>query len=329
MVSIGLYSDSKTFNRFIYPLATLVSIIVICGLTISIIDDKFKSSEYNPSPTSTIKDDLDSDFISVNKRSSNNIQIIDFNIKNDAGGALEDGEEPWSTRKTGVIETLKERTNKYPTLIGLQEVIEHQLTDILDGLGSGWSYYGVPRANNGSDNELNPILYEKSQFNLKNKTTYWLSETPNTPSKSWGAKFNRIVTTTEFQHYQSNKIFHYLNTHLDAADVTARDNSATLILKIADNLGDDEAIILGGDFNSQQTDTVYSTITEQFTDSAKVSTNSKKREFDIDYDAVIDYIFYKKNDASNLKLVDYKVLNGTYDGYYISDHAPEYAVFEF
>ena len=39
------------------------------------------------------------------------------------------------------------------------------------------------------------ILYDKNRFTLVETNTFWLSETPETPSIGWDAKYYRICTT--------------------------------------------------------------------------------------------------------------------------------------
>lgn len=256
------------------------------------------------------------------------IQAFNLNIKNDAGGKLLDGEVPWSERKEGLIATIKNRTDQYETLLGLQEVIDHQLTDILDGLGPDWEFYGVHRALNGSDNEINPVIYNREQFELLESRTYWYSETPDVPSKDWGSKYNRILTFTKFHQFSSGRRFNFLTTHYDAFSEEARLKSANLTLEIINKkLGNDEAVFLTGDFNTQESDQTYQVLASDLTNADDSLT--KRSTFGIDYNKVIDYIFYKKNDDSKLQLIEFETGSGVYDGYFISDHSPSWAVFEF
>lgn len=268
--------------------------------------------------------------VPAKREDTSKLQVFDLNIKNDADPSkLENGEEPWSTRRQGMLATIQNRTSQYPTLVGLQEVIEHQLTDLLDGMGPSWTYCGVPRGGNLADNEYNPVLYNTNEFQLLKNTTFWLSETPDTPSMSWNADYNRIVTVTEFKHLGSGRNVNFLVTHFSANSSEARVHLASEINSIASNLGNDEPILLAGDFNSHDTEPAYQILTGPFTDAYNATHGNSKRDFSISYDPRIDFIFYQNKDDQGLRVREFETLSGVYDGYFISDHAPIYAVFEF
>lgn len=257
------------------------------------------------------------------KRGLTQVQIFGYNIKNNAHpDNLEPGEEPWSTRKEGVLSAVKSRSSVHPTLVGLEEVVEGQLDDILGGLGPDWAHYGVLRGGDTSDNEMNPVLYNTSEFLLDHNQTYWLSTTPDTPSKSWDSDYNRIVTTVRFKHLSLGQNVNFLVTQLSANSSDARVHSAHEILNITGSLSGNGPVFLTGDFNSHQSEEPYGVIASQFADAAN---STSKREFGISYEPRLDFIFYQQASAS---VAEFKVMNGTHDGYSVSDHAPLYAVFD-
>ena len=52
--------------------------------------------------------------------------------------------------------------------------------------------------------------------NLKTSgNTFWLSETPDKPSKGWDAALNRICTYALFQDLKTQKKFWAFNLHFD------------------------------------------------------------------------------------------------------------------
>ena len=99
----------------------------------------------------------------------------------------------WADRKHLVIAQYLHETRFVPeALLGLQEVLHSQLLDILDGLNqhsetANWEYIGVGRDDGKKGGELSPILYRSSVYRLVKFTNYWLSETPDVPSKGWDA----------------------------------------------------------------------------------------------------------------------------------------------
>lgn len=309
-----LASESKMLNRLKYPLTIFFGIVLLCTLSVSLIKDE---------RLTTIPSGISKRFIITKVvGDTTKIQVYNHNIKNDADPSkLEDGEKDWATRKQGILAYIKSRTSEYPTIIGLQEVIQHQLEDILSGLGSNWAYCGVPRDTGGSDNEYNPIIYDTNQFSVTSNNTFWLSETPNVPSKSWGAKYNRIVNVVTFRHKSTGKTVNFLTTHFSHVSEEARNNSAKEIVNVSNNLGNLGPIFLSGDFNSDSTTEVYSTLTNKFTDTQRVL---GKRQFKIDYSKTIDFIF----SSGAAEAVEFQTMSGVYNGYYISDHTPLYGVFK-
>lgn len=67
-------------------------------------------------------------------------RVYDFNIKT-ASGNLVPGEKPWSERKAGVIDSIKNYTSQHPTIVGLQEALRGQLDDIMKRIGPGMEIF--------------------------------------------------------------------------------------------------------------------------------------------------------------------------------------------
>jgi endonuclease/exonuclease/phosphatase family metal-dependent hydrolase len=145
-------------------------------------------------------------------------------------------------------------------IFGAQEVEEHQLKNMLDSL-PGYSYIGVAREDGKSIGEYVPVLFKSDKFDLLESGCFWLSETPDIPSKGWDAECYRIVTYGKFSVKKDGFIFWMFNTHFDHRGVQARKESAKLILqKIKDLTEPGDKIILTGDFNVDQNSEVYSFI---------------------------------------------------------------------
>jgi endonuclease/exonuclease/phosphatase family metal-dependent hydrolase len=251
--------------------------------------------------------------------SSQSIKVMTYNIRLDVAS---DGVNQWSNRK----EKLPALIAKYdPDLVGLQEVLHHQLTDILKALPQ-YGYIGVGRDDGKEKGEYSAILYKKDRFDVLSEKTSWLSETPDVPgSKSWDAAITRILTHGVFTDKRSKKKFAYFNTHFDHIGKEARKNSAQIISKeIKSNL----PVVLTGDFNSQPTEDPYKIISAAITDSRPAdSTQGTFCTFTVNAQPcnLIDYIFHSKN----LKTKDYKVITDNDGTYYPSDHLPVMAEFTF
>ncbi|CUM67556.1 uncharacterized protein PRCAT00005256001 [Priceomyces carsonii] len=254
------------------------------------------------------------------------IQIYTHNIRQETKN-LADGEKPWSIRKEGVIRSILKTTENIPTLVGLQEVKQNQLNDILDKLGSHWSFFGVGRTDGKSKGEFSPILYKKDEWELLSGKTYWLSETPDHPSKGWDAAYERIVTVVIMKHKKLGKIVNYLNTHYDHKGKKARENSSKEIVGIMNKCKGTS--FLSGDFNSEPKAEAYKTLSQYLLDTAchcqeKDGFLNTITDFRGNGNSSIDFIWVPKG----VKVLKHEILSHEYNGYLISDHRPVVCEFE-
>ncbi|CAI5757044.1 unnamed protein product [Candida verbasci] len=269
-----------------------------------------------PPPTAISKEPLD-------------ILIYTHNIRLDTQKLMV-GEKPWKYRKDGVVRLIKQVTSEhYPVLIGLQEVLYNQLIDIMNKLGSNYTYFGVGRDDGGLKGEFSPIIYNKLDWELIEGKTYWLSETPEKPSKSWDSALNRIVVSVVVKHKKTNKVVNFYNTHYDHKGKQARIESSKLILQIMDRkIGDS---ILVGDFNSEPNSGGYQILDEHLHETSKYAENKAGGEFTCvgfndEGESIIDFIWVSKK----LKVLSHEVImrpNGGEDCN-CSDHLPIKAIVE-
>ncbi|WP_420603033.1 endonuclease/exonuclease/phosphatase family protein [Flagellimonas sp.] len=171
------------------------------------------------------------------------LDVMSYNIRYDNP---KDSLNSWEHRKDFLISQL----NFYaPAIFGTQEGFVHQLKDIEKGL-SNYSFFGVGRDHGDERGEFTAIFYDKKQFELLKEDTFWLSPTPEKPSKGWDAALPRICTYGLFKTIQEGKKFYVFNTHFDHVGKEARTQSASLILnKIKELNSKNLPVIVLGDFN--------------------------------------------------------------------------------
>ncbi|EKG17819.1 Endonuclease/exonuclease/phosphatase [Macrophomina phaseolina MS6] len=207
------------------------------------------------------------------------LRFLTHNIRYATTGPFA-GEELWPVRAPGLINELRFHTNALDAFIGLQECLNGQLIDIMDGLNNQtsssasysqiestgsdeWAYLGVGRNDGKEAGEYSPIIYRPAIWEVVDYQYFWLSETPNVPSKGWDAGSIRIVTIGHFRHRESSREFLMLNTHLDNAGSVSRQKSAELIITFINNYlskygnGTVLPVILTGDFNSETSGEAY------------------------------------------------------------------------
>ena len=168
----------------------------------------------------------------------------------------------------------------------MQEVLQHQLLDLLGALNSSpnpsvvhehktlstsesdtqeWAYIGVGRDDGAEAGEYVPILYRPGVFELREHTVEWLSPKPK--ERGWDAGCIRIVTIAIFAHRGTGKECLVMNTHLDNSGLIARRESAKLMEELAQRWrrrvsstgrkSEDRPLILCGDLNSDEHGEAY------------------------------------------------------------------------
>lgn len=289
------------------------------------------------------------DAASSTDRDSKPLQVLIYthNIRFDTK-KLVDGEKPWSERKQGVIHLIKQATSNpnLPAIVSLQEVLHNQLQDILHGLGPDWTYFGVGRDNGDTHGEYSPILFNKQDWEPVFTKTFWLSETPSKPSKSWDAAFNRIVTNVILKNRKvqggSTKVINMFNTHFDHRGKEARKQSALLIVKLMEEApvgggsGAGGKLVLTGDLNSDPNAEGYQTLANFLQESGvKAQKIEGERRTCTgfcnggDGESIIDFIWTSQN-VPILYHATQSQLCGGEEGYecLCSDHRPVIAIVE-
>jgi endonuclease/exonuclease/phosphatase family metal-dependent hydrolase len=248
------------------------------------------------------------------------INIITYNIRYNTPT---DKENAWPKRRSEVINLLKRHKADF---FSVQEALYDQVMDLKEGM-SGFNYVGVGRSDGNINGEFSAIYYNSNNYTVIENGTFWLSKTPQIPSKSWDAALNRICSWARFKEKESQKTFYIFNTHFDHIGVEARKESAILILKkISEIAIRNTPVILTGDFNLTPNEKPLELIRQKLKDSRQVSETipigpvGTFNGFDIEskLESRIDYIFVNK-------LVDvkkYTVITDSKDGRYPSDHLP-------
>jgi endonuclease/exonuclease/phosphatase family metal-dependent hydrolase len=118
---------------------------------------------------------------------SQNLKVMSFNIRLNLDS---DKENSWTNRKQDAIDLL----NYYqPDYFGVQEALPEQMKDIKNGM-QNYEYVGVGRDDGKEKGEFSALFYDKEKLQVVKSGTFWLSETPEKPSKGWDAAYNRICT---------------------------------------------------------------------------------------------------------------------------------------
>lgn len=257
---------------------------------------------------------------------SDEIKIMSFNVRTKTSET--DPANNWDNRKVACVELIKDQR---PSVIGFQEAqytlqwsyLKEQLASIYDG-------YGVNRdtGDESGKGEVMGILYDKNTVEKIDGGTFWLSETPNTPSKGFGANYSRNATWGLFKHIPSGKTFYYINTHLDHQVANAQIEGMKLISQHFEEYKDVYPIFLTGDLNITAANVALDPI-ESYMYNARYAAPSSYSDFKNTYNGwkvggkgIIDHIYC----SNNLRVVEYHTIDDDYGVPFVSDHYPIYAI---
>ena len=130
-------------------------------------------------------------------------------------------------------------------VICLQEVTKDQIP-FFDDLLAGHASAGTGRDAVTSADEYCPVYFDRRKFELVESGTFWLSDTPDRPSNTWGARYPRICTWAVLKMLGRERDVRVLNTHLALSDQPRRKATALILERLSDVAG---PVILAGDFN--------------------------------------------------------------------------------
>ena len=136
-------------------------------------------------------------------------------------------------------------------VFGAQEVRKVQLDEMLAMLPD-YDYIGVGREDGKEKGEYSPVFYRKDVLEKLDGGTFWLSPTPDVPSKGWDARYNRICSWGVFRHKASGKKVCFMNVHFDHRGVQARIEAAKQIAAYVKKNCKGMTVVLSGDFNVTQ-----------------------------------------------------------------------------
>ena len=105
-------------------------------------------------------------------------------------------------------------------------------------------------------------MIKRDRFKILRSSTFWLSQEEDEPgSKSWDSSLPRIVNVVRLKDKLATRNELVFNTHFDHKGKIAR-RSAKIIKARVGQLGNDERVIICGDFNSPEGSKPYNTLVD-------------------------------------------------------------------
>ena len=260
---------------------------------------------------------------SVSYSQETSISLMTYNIRYDNPS---DGENVWSNRKDELVGLIKFYN---PSIFGIQEGLPHQVAYINYTMPN-FGFIGKGR--DGSEKgEYSAIFYQRNRFEVLETDTFWLSLTPDQPSKNWDASLPRICTYALFKEKETGILFWVFNTHFDHIGQQSRLQSVDLILKkINSTSTKNYPVFFMGDLNSEPSNEVISELNSSLIDTFDVTVASpfgatgtfNGFKFHESVTRKIDYIFI--SNSSQISVNKHATLSNSKDLKYPSDHLPIY-----
>ncbi|RQO71845.1 endonuclease [Pedobacter sp. KBW06] len=254
----------------------------------------------------------------ANAQRENAINIISYNIRLNVAS---DGENAWPKRKDNVKALVRFHD---ADILCVQEALPLQVDELLEN--TNYAMEGVGRDDGKRAGEFSAIYFDKSRFTKKDGGTFWLSETPEKPSKGWDAALNRVCSWVRLFDKKNKKEFLVFNTHYDHIGVQARIESAKLLKRKIQEIAPKLPVVFTGDLNVTPETEAIATIKSFLIDAKEASVEPaygpvgtfNAFKFDSPLKDKIDYIFVNKG----FKVQKFGVLSDSKDLRYPSDHLP-------
>ncbi|NTE00053.1 endonuclease/exonuclease/phosphatase family protein [Agrobacterium tumefaciens] len=249
------------------------------------------------------------------------INVISYNIRYNNP---DDGVNAWPNREQNVKALVKFHD---ADVLCVQEALPEQFDALLKK--TNFDVVGVGREDGKRKGEFSAVYFDKDRFIKKDGGTFWLSETPDVPSKGWDAALNRVCSWVRLYDRLNKKEFLVFNAHYDHKGVQARIESAKLIKQKIQEIAPALPVVFTGDLNVTPETEAISTIKSFLSDAKEISQeapygpNGTFNDFDFNSDLKnkIDYIFVNKG----FKVKKFAVLSDSKDKRYFSDHLPVFA----
>lgn len=267
------------------------------------------------------KDDSDDDGL-------RRISVMTFNVRTANEG--DTGDRAWTVRRNGVFEMMK---TIHPIIMGSQECESVHMEDITSALPEyhviAPDLATVPKEECAED----AIFYIADSLHVLSSGTFYLTGTPDTPSRLPQSIHYRVCTWAKFRLVNGGQEFFCFNTHFDyTAEELRVIQMGVVIDKMKEINPDGLPIYLTGDMNTDESEkATFKPLLDYGFSSARVNavTGDSHLTFNAygDYKgSIYDHCFYK-NFHSVPKFV---TVRDPFAGLkYISDHYPVNIVLKF
>lgn len=248
------------------------------------------------------------------------MRIMSFNIR-----CLNVGTDTWKDRIGIVSQTM---LDSEADSIGVQEATPEWMETLKETVAEKYAYVGVGRDDGDNEGEYSAVFYLKDKYEVIESDTFWLSETPDKPSRGWDAACNRVCTWVHLRDKETGAEYVHMNSHFDHIGVKARKNSVDMIINKAKQFTD-IPVVFTADMNVKEGSDNYNQFvtSNYFFDTKFLAPDSMSYCTYHDTkpqnhaDDIIDYVMIN----NEFEALSYRVVTEGIDGRFVSDHYPIYA----
>lgn len=259
------------------------------------------------------------------KKLIDHFSVLSLNLR---FGLADDGPNCWSNRKDAFPLLL----DNYPAdFISFQEVNNFQL-EFLDQVLVKYNYIG--ERNPAPTFWQNNIIFHRQNWACLKHDHFYLSPTPDIPSRSRDSRWPRQCTIGHFEKKDREIIC--INTHFDFDECTQTE-SAELIMKRLSGMPVEIPAVLMGDFNASPAARCYGTFTGQNAAQGNSETSLFKNVFRKPFPGTYHGFKGEENSGDHIDWIlyrgalipeDKRVIHEPVSGIYPSDHFPLFASFK-
>ena len=246
------------------------------------------------------------------------LKVMSYNIRMDT---KKDGTNAWPMRCPTTLEMIQDQN---PDVFGIQEAFSHQVM-FIEEYCRDYKCVGVGREDGRKEGEHMSVFWNKKTVSMLKWGTFWLSETPDIPSKGWDAACFRTATWALMKDRKTGNKFYFVNTHLDHRGTEARKNGLKLIVDKIDEINPEGyPMVLTGDFNVTPDDSALDELDMRMKSARNIADRSDNHQTFNGWgkaakDRIIDYIYI----SGFSYCPEYQTVTKKYaDRTYVSDHYP-------
>ncbi len=185
---------------------------------------------------------------------TSSMRVVTYNIRNGAAHEVNPAND-WVNRKDefgAYVASLD------PDIMGVQEAFHNQLEDIKASLNAlkgpssrAYKYTGFGREDGVHGGEHAAIFFDANLFTFVDGDTFWLSPTPDCPSKQWDTSNYRVCTWTRLERVATGAQFVVFCTHYATGNhyYSFHENASALIKERMPSYAGGLPVFLMGDLN--------------------------------------------------------------------------------